>query len=485
MKFSILKIATAIAMALPTLTTAEAQAPVAPPPPSPDEPAPLYVQAPDTKSAEQLPIFTADEVAKMNVPYGTRAKGRPGFVTSPYNAFLVDVAGCAPGTVVRCPYSQKLFRVPEPSDEEKGTSAKEASKNAKVAAIKSPSVPTPAAKPTQPTKPKEPKPATATAPKAPAVKPATPAPKDVASKPAIPAPAAKPKAKAVQPAEATETISPEPKKLEAIVRVLSKEETLMLMPLMVKDRPLAWVEQEPNKEGRQTVTVVEKRGAELVSIFERSCTTGRNSLEGGESLPTPSTFDTDGNVTAIKIVRKDKVRAVSGLEWAMEIDHRDNNGNLTGTCFHKGPQRFYPSSHGCIRMEDPDARWLFNKMEVGDPVVITGRALSDNPYVKYVDKGGKQKVPVFKIDVPEGVQPSKEDIDAFVALLRLPKGDPKKMQLDHMPNGVISADKAVVKFRFEHMPRGTGITMKRVEELTGLSMYIGPVVSRPPTKTKK
>ena len=52
--------------------------------------------------------------------YGSRVPGRPGFVYSPHAAKtqLVDVAGTAPGVVVKCPYTNKLFRVPEVNSEE-------------------------------------------------------------------------------------------------------------------------------------------------------------------------------------------------------------------------------------------------------------------------------------------------------------------------------------------------------------------------------
>ncbi len=54
------------------------------------------------------------------IPYGSRVAGRPGFVYSPFaeKNQLVDVAGIAPGVEVKCPYTNKLFRVPEPLPEE-------------------------------------------------------------------------------------------------------------------------------------------------------------------------------------------------------------------------------------------------------------------------------------------------------------------------------------------------------------------------------
>jgi hypothetical protein len=55
-----------------------------------------------------------------DIPYGSRVPGRVGFVFSPFadKNQLVDVAGIAPGVEVKCPYSGKLFRVPEPLPEE-------------------------------------------------------------------------------------------------------------------------------------------------------------------------------------------------------------------------------------------------------------------------------------------------------------------------------------------------------------------------------
>ncbi len=66
--------------------------------------------------ARTTPPAPKVEAPRPDAPYGRRVDGRPGFVNSPYatKRQLVDVAGIAPGVEVKCPYSNKLFRVPEP-----------------------------------------------------------------------------------------------------------------------------------------------------------------------------------------------------------------------------------------------------------------------------------------------------------------------------------------------------------------------------------
>lgn len=66
------------------------------------------------------PKTAAPAKTKADIPYGLRVAGRPGFVYSPFasRTQLVDVAGTAPGVVVKCPYTNKHFRVPELAGEE-------------------------------------------------------------------------------------------------------------------------------------------------------------------------------------------------------------------------------------------------------------------------------------------------------------------------------------------------------------------------------
>ncbi len=83
--------------------------------------------SPALPAADQVPPLIpnpdpqpASTSALPEIPSGSRVPGRPGFVYSPFaqKNQLVDVAGIAPGVEVKCPYSNQLFRVPEPLPEE-------------------------------------------------------------------------------------------------------------------------------------------------------------------------------------------------------------------------------------------------------------------------------------------------------------------------------------------------------------------------------
>jgi uncharacterized Zn-finger protein len=97
-----------------------------PTPPAPSAPTPAPKVNKNGAPSTPEPAHSEDPAKKtfsdlaQELPYGRRVPGRPGFVYSPYASQyqLVDVAGMAPGIEVKCPYTGKLFRIPEAQADE-------------------------------------------------------------------------------------------------------------------------------------------------------------------------------------------------------------------------------------------------------------------------------------------------------------------------------------------------------------------------------
>lgn len=84
---------------------------------------PQFIQQTKDRAPEPAPAVTLDKPSPQPTPapapdqgppFGTRVPGRPDWVTSPHapQEKPVDVSYMPAGMEIKCPYTNKLFRVP-------------------------------------------------------------------------------------------------------------------------------------------------------------------------------------------------------------------------------------------------------------------------------------------------------------------------------------------------------------------------------------
>ena len=119
----------------------------------------------------------------------------------------------------------------------------------------------------------------------------------------------------------------------------------------------------------------------------------------------------------------------------------------SGVAMHAGPRPGYPASHGCIRLPEDFAVWLFHTTKVGARVIVTREPAPpvdiENPklFVPVTFAGDTTKVAKVAMSVPAAVQPVAAAIVADTADKIAPPAAEQKPSAPQQPISVFVSRK--------------------------------------------